>query len=731
MIRRSLLSGLLILGTAAPAFAQADGAVSGVVLDSLTRAPVGTAALRVVGTVLLTFSDDSGRFLLRGVPAGARRLAVERIGYEPRQVAVSVRPGARATLEIVLQPRAVMLGGVVASVTKREASAGDAPVSVSIMDEPELRQRLPATVADAVAYAPSVQFVGENVNIRGSSGYSRGTGSRVLLLLDGVPANAGDSGALNWDVLPLTEVERVEVMKGAGSALYGTSALGGVVNVVTRAPPAEPVTRVRLRAGFYDDAHHPEWIWADRTLGYSSAELSHGRHIGRLGVWLRGGLGTDDGYRQNSDLDRSNFAARFELGGASDSVSLFGSWAREEYGASLMWCVRGQCDDPEQLAYQPLRVPRDGLDDRTRSDKARAYLTHDRRWGGGVSSFERLSYGRNDWETDFGDSQIGAVSDVFGGELKVDWSAASWLLLTLGGEGAYTDVDADLFGRHDLTDVAAYAQAELGLTPWLTLTGGARGDIRGVDGRFKSDLKQLSPRVGAVVSPDALTRIRTSLGRGYRAPTVAELFTATEVGGFLVVPNDSLRPERSWAGEVGVQRLVTSWLALDVAGFFYEFRDLIEADTVLRSEGVIEISFDNLPQASIVGLEAIARVSFLRDRLLGQAAYTFLDTDDGNGEPLAYRPKHLLTASGQLDLGAFELGLDYRYASAFEKVQVFTDPRLDAVVPMRVLDGHLSYQIGDQILRLQVENALNHSYTTIERNLEPIRRYTVSLEIAF
>ena len=93
--------------------------------------------------------------------------------------------------------------------------------------------------------------------------------------------------------------------------------------------------------------------------------------------------------------------------------------------------------------------------------------------------------------------------------------------------------------------------------------------------------------------------------------------------------------------------------------------------------------------------------------------------------------EHLLTASGQLDLGALELGADYRFASAFDKVQVFTDPRLDAVVPTRVLDGHLSYRIGDQILRLQVDNALNYSYTTIERNLEPIRRYTISLEIAF
>jgi iron complex outermembrane receptor protein len=692
--------------------------------------------------VLTTFADDSGHFELRGVPAGPRRLAVERIGYAPREVAVNIRSSSRTDIEIELQPRAVALGGVVASATKRKLSSRDAPVSVSVMEEEEIRLRVPETIADAVAYAPSVQFVGEQVNIRGSSGYSRGTGSRVLLLMDGVPSNAGDSGGLNWDVIPLTEVSRVEIVKGAGSALYGTSALGGVINVVTADPPDRPITRIRLRAGFYDDPPHSEWIWANQTLGFGSAEASHGRRIGPLRLWLRGGLGVDDGYRENSDLDRANAALRLGIGSAADTLTLFGSWAQEKYGASILWCMRGQCPDPiNRLAFQPVKVPVDAGEDRTRSDKARSYLTHRRHWSESVASLARLSLSWNDWRTDFtGGDVVAAESWVLGGELKLDWQAANWLFLTLGGEGALTDVEArGLFSAedsaHDLTDVALYAQGELGLGPWLTLTAGLRGDIRRVDGRSVGD-PEYSPRAGLVLAPDARTRLRASVGKGFRAPSAAELFTATEVGGFLVVPNPELRSERSLAGEVGIQRFFASWLSLDVAGFYYEFEDLIEADTTLATEGGITIGFENLPEAKILGAEAIARLSFFRDRLQGQAAYTYLhtettDTTTGETLPLAYRPEHMLTASASLFLGGLELGADYRYASAFERVQVFTDERLDPRVDMRVLDARLAYRMGRQTIRFIMDNAMNYGYTTIERNLQPIRRYTVSLELEF
>lgn len=740
---RSGYALLLVLLTAGSAGAQERGTVSGRVIDASTGAPVPAAAVRVLGTILASFADDSGRFELRLVPSGPQRLSVERLGYAPRQVDVQVAPTGRMSIEIALEPQAVAVGEVVTSVTKRELSSLEAPVSVSVLEAESIQLRVVDTAADAVAYAPSVQFVGDQLNIRGSAGYSRGAGSRVLALLDGVPANAGDSGAINWDIIPLTEVERIEIVKGAGSALYGTSALGGVINIVTADPPEDPVTRIRLRAGFYDDPPFSEWIWSDQTQGYGSIDMSHGRRLGDIGIWLRGGRTIDDGYRQNGDLERTNLAFQLGLNGDRYDWGLFGSWARERYGASLLWCMAGQCDDPRLLAFQPARVPEDALDDRTRSDKARLHFTQERRWSDAVSSSARLHYQRNDWQTDFGASEVGAAADRLGGELRINWQTASWLYIILGGEGTFTAVEAENFfgagndiaprAKHDITDLALYSQGEIGVTAWLTLTAGARLDLGLLDGGSLTDpwISQVSPRLGAVLAPDRLTRVRASVGRGFRAPSADELFTATQVGGFLVVPNPDLRPERSLASELGIQRMLTRWLSLDVAGFIYDFEDFIEADTLLSAEGIL-IQFENLPEARVAGFEALGRLSLIGDRLTGLLAYTYLDHEDkSTGEALAYRPDDLWTISADLDIGALGIGGDYRYASAFDRVKVFTNSRTDPLLPMRIWDLRLAYRFGRQTMRFTVNNGGNYAYTTIERNLEPIRRYTLALELEF
>src|SRR5256885_7631370 len=105
------------------------------------------------------------------------------------------------------------------------------------MNDTDLARRAVATVDEAVNRAPGVLFLNGQVNIRGSSGFVEGLGSRVLLLVDGVPANQGDRGGIDWDMVPLADVERVEVVKGAGSSLYGSAALGGVGKLITHDVP--------------------------------------------------------------------------------------------------------------------------------------------------------------------------------------------------------------------------------------------------------------------------------------------------------------------------------------------------------------------------------------------------------------------------------------------------------------------------------------------------------------
>src|SRR5437879_10120391 len=128
----------------------------------------------------------------------------------------------------------VELQATIVTAAKHSQLLDESATSVAVMNDTDLARRAVATVDEAVNRAPGVLFLSGQVNIRGSSGFVEGLGSRVLLLVDGVPANEGDRGGIDWDIVPLADVQRVEVVKGAGSALYVSAAVGGVVSGMRR-----------------------------------------------------------------------------------------------------------------------------------------------------------------------------------------------------------------------------------------------------------------------------------------------------------------------------------------------------------------------------------------------------------------------------------------------------------------------------------------------------------------
>src|SRR3989442_5616283 len=151
-------------------------------------------------------------------------------------------------------------------VSSKVARFGDRPAtSVVEIPERDIDQRAINTVDEAVDKAAGVQMLNGQINIRGSTGYVQGLNSRVLLLVDGVPMNQGDRGGINWDLLPVDQIERVDILKGAGSSLYGSAALGGVVNLTTRDVPEGTHVRVRLTGGAYGNPPNEVWRFRDGT----------------------------------------------------------------------------------------------------------------------------------------------------------------------------------------------------------------------------------------------------------------------------------------------------------------------------------------------------------------------------------------------------------------------------------------------------------------------------------
>jgi outer membrane cobalamin receptor len=114
---------------------------------------------------------------------------------------------------------------------------------------------------EALNKVPGVNMLGRSISIRGGSGFSDATGNRVLGLLDEMPLISPENGSIRWEAMPIEALEQVEVIKGSSSALYGSSALNGVLNMRTINPKPEAVNKLLLNFGVYDQPRQKTWNW--------------------------------------------------------------------------------------------------------------------------------------------------------------------------------------------------------------------------------------------------------------------------------------------------------------------------------------------------------------------------------------------------------------------------------------------------------------------------------------
>ena len=718
-----LLTALLLTGGA---WAQERGFLAGRVLDARTGEPLPGAAVTLSGTVLGTMTDLEGRFVLE-VPPGTYAVEALLVGYGPARREVEISPGDTTKVVLKLEERPLKLPPVVVTATKKAQPLREVPISTSVVGKDELRARPAQTLDQVLRYVPGVELKGGEVGIRASTGYSQGAGSRVLLLVDGAPAITGDTGGINWDAIPAGEIERIEVVKGAGSALYGSNAMAGVIQVFTRRPSRIPRTWLRMAAGCYDRPYHPEWRWSSKLRTFYSFELSHSRRLGPLGVLISGSRQRSDGYRQNGDYLRHRLMGKLEaepFPGSRADLTLH--WAEEDRGQFLYW----------KSQEHALEVPEGMLGDRVYSGKFRFNGSFRLAFGPELAALFRGYAYRTHWHNSFHDSHDRSRALRAGCEARAEASLGE-LSFTLGGEVARDGVSSSMFGDHRLWDVAGYVQTEWRPSPLTTLTLGLRYDRQVVDGGDKVE-SQVSPKFGATfrLSPEMV--LRASMGRGFRAPSVAERFTEAHIAGFRVVPNPELRPERSWGYEVGL-RWTSGTAMADLALFQTEYWDLVEPQVISAVLGWVKMA--NLTRARVKGIELELRAG-LSSGFSGSLGYTYIVPREGrltcpcefeflqalralkDSDELPYRPRHRLLTSLRWRGGPFNLEARFRYASRVRRVKMYPQ---DERVPQYVVDLSGGVRLRNCTFSFRVDNLLQYHYTEVERNLAPIRSFTVTL----
>ena len=256
---------------------SAQAVITGTVAEVGSLQPIRYAEVRVSGSDQVAVTNAAGRFTLSGVAAGSRTLEVTALGYEPGQGTASGAEG----VTILLAPRPLPVDRIVVTADKSPVSAVDAAALTTVVDREEIELRGDVELIDALQNAPGIMHTSqvshfESIELRGQP---RGGNEfeSTLLLIDGVPQTDSRNSARVIG-LPIDNADAVEVVRGPNSALYGRTAIGGAINVMTAQPTPSPRASAEVQFGSFGhvkaavSASGPVDDWAGYFVNWSSTK---------------------------------------------------------------------------------------------------------------------------------------------------------------------------------------------------------------------------------------------------------------------------------------------------------------------------------------------------------------------------------------------------------------------------------------------------------------------------
>jgi len=726
MLKIYLLLSISIFSFSSNLYSRTVGSIYGKVIDYETKEPVIGATIRIEGTSLGQYTNKEGNFKFPAIPVGNFTLLVSYVGYATGRIEVAVKDKQQTNIDIAIRQRNLIANEVVVTANKKIQSVQEVPISISIIEGNIFEERSITRLDEALKYLPSVEVNNDNISIRGSSGFAFGLGSRAILLLDGFPLLSGDNGDIKSDAFPIPLIDQIEVVKGAGSALYGASALGGVINIITKEPSEKPMISMTSHYGIYTKPRFDQWQFSDNIQSVFGTSIGYAQKIGQAGLSMSISTVQDEGYRFYNDEKRySGFIrSNFALSNFTNLI-ISGLVATNNRADWVYW----------QSLDSATRPPSNtDLDNRINSNKYSLFseirhIISDKHFisaktGAFVTTLENnLS----------GDEYRQSTASTIHSEVQANSKLNDAFHHTYGLVHLFNNVESFMYGNRKQQTVSAYSQIESPLGD-LILTYGARLDFEQTEGL--DDNLEFSPKFGLSYKTGAASSLRLSVGRGFRPASIAERFASLAFQGFEVIPNEKLKSERSWSFEIGINQPISLFLLpalIDFAFYNNEMFDLIEPKFVEGTHPSIQ--FLNTTRARITGLDfsikSMISSSFGID--IGLSAMHAMDLDSNT--TLKYRSPFSFILGGLYKINQFDIMANYRFKSKSEKVDDELKLQIkdhSARVPMHVLDFGISYHLSNKlpiVLSLNVHNLFDYYYTEVPGNLGKTR--TIIFQIGY
>jgi outer membrane cobalamin receptor len=581
----------------------------------------------VKGQAVGTYSDSNGSYQLY-LPKGEYDLMITSVGYETANQHIRIDGKRVQVIDFELKSTTKELGTVVVSGSKYAQKIEESVASIEVLKSKDIQISNPSSVDKVIDKIPGITIVDNEPQIRGGSGFSSGLGSRVMVMVDDIPILRGDAGRPSWGFLPVDDIEQVEVVKGASSVVYGSSAITGAINIRTAYPKATPETKVNSYLGIYSKpSRRYATSWSGMNPLIFGLSVSHLQKINNVDLSVGANYYSDRGYiggtpepAADTAFNRGEFAKRAKV--------YFNTRVRDRKIEGLTYGINGT------FMY---------------SESAEAYFWYDadtniyRSYPGALSHFKeftfyvdpyikyynkrgnvhslknRVYYGNtdannnqsnryltlyNEYQYTHKFKKLGNMMLVTGIMSTYSYSYGQVFSGILAPDGTTT---ANEPGSYNSENLAVYAQVEKKFFNRLTILLGGRWEYYQVAGYTEN--KPIF-RTGFNLQATKSTFIRASVGQGYRVPSIGERYITTNSGGFGFYPNPDLQSETSISYEVGVKQIfrIGKFIGMvDLSGFLENYDNYVEFNFGIWGNGLVTKSigfkFLNTGPARIYGAD--------------------------------------------------------------------------------------------------------------------------------
>ena len=587
------LAGMAWTMSGGTAASQQTASIRGSVVATSSGAPLVDVDVFIQGSGRRALTNRDGRYMFVELPAGSHTLIAERVGFGTVRRTVTLQGGGALDVDFRMEDEAISIPEVVVIASRDAKDLSEVAASVGVISGASLRETQPGHPSEIMGQVPGVY-----VNVTGGEGHMTAirqplsTSPLYLYLEDGVPTRS--TGFFNHNALyevNLPQADRVEVMKGPANAMYGSDAIGGVINVGTRAPSQETRAELTVEGGEHG---------FQRYLG--SVSTTSGLNGFRADV----NVTTTDGWRAGTDYDRYSGTVRWDRsvgsGSSLKTVLTYSNIDQNTAGSSAI--SRDDFESNPEINYTPISFRKV-----TALRFTSAFEKQADAWSWSVTPFARLNsmdlmpnwsltYDPAIWETenasmgllakaryDAPDANASITTGV-----DVDYSPGGRLehKITPTREGKiFTEyVDGDPLYDYDVTfrGVSPYVHGEYTPSDRLHLSSGLRLDLLGYDytnnltalstGRHKRpddaspSFSALSPKVGVTFEASSSLDMFASYRRGFRVPSEGQLFRQGSA-----VNTVGLEPVKADSWETGARGRAGSRLRYEVSVYYMTKKD--------------------------------------------------------------------------------------------------------------------------------------------------------------